>query len=153
MVKLREISSIEHGLTEAIKNLKSKVIEEATGKSESFIRKCSDPDLDQQLDHRDAVKIDKACVERGLTPYLLRAHEYIILKEIKNTKADQQDLNELLIKFTILHGQLMDVINSSRNPYGHKGESISAVEKKEIFSAFDSLENKILKIKTTIENS
>ena len=28
MAKLREISSIEHGLTEAIKNLKSKVIEE-----------------------------------------------------------------------------------------------------------------------------
>tara|TARA_A100001037_G_scaffold294895_1_gene313300 strand:+ start:390 stop:851 length:462 start_codon:yes stop_codon:yes gene_type:complete len=153
MAKLRQISSIEHGLTEAIKNLKSKVIEEVTGKSESFLRKCSDPDLDQQLDHKDAVKIDKACVERGLTPYLLRAHEYIILKELKNTKASQQDLNELLIKFTILHGQLMDVINSAKNPEGHKGEQISAVEKKEIFDAFESLENKILKIKTTIERS
>ncbi len=140
MAKLREISSIEHGLTEAIKNLKSQVIEEVTGKSESFLRKCSDPDLDQQLDHKDAVKIDKACVERGLTPYLLRAHEYIILKEIKNTKANQQDLNDLLIKFTILHGQLMDVINSAKSPEGHKGESISAVEKKEIFSAFEALE-------------
>ena len=153
MAKLREISSIEHGLTEAIKNLKSQVIEEVTGKSESFLRKCSDPDLDQQLDHKDAVKIDKACVERGLTPYLLRAHEYIILKEIKNTKSNQQDLNDLLIKFTILHGQLMDVINSAKSPEGHKGESISAVEKKEIFSAFEALEHKILKIKTTIENS
>ena len=87
MAKLRQISSIEHGLTEAIKNLKSTVIEEVTGKSESFLRKCGDPDLDQQLDHKDAVKIDKACVERGLTPYLLRTHEYIILKELKNTKA------------------------------------------------------------------
>ena len=76
-------STIEHGLTEAVKQLKSKVIEEVTGKSESFIRKCSDPDLDQQLDHRDAVKIDRACVERGLTPFLLRAREYIILKELK----------------------------------------------------------------------
>ena len=37
----------------------------------------SDPDLDQQLDHRDAVKIDKACIENGLTPFLLRAHEYL----------------------------------------------------------------------------
>ena len=81
MAKIREISSIERGLSEAIKNLKSQVIEEVTGKSESFIRKCSDPDLDQQLDHKDAVKIDKACVERGLTPYLLRAQEYIILKD------------------------------------------------------------------------
>ena len=153
MVKLRQISSIEHGLTEAIKDLKSQVIEEVTGKSESFIRKCSDPDLDQQLDHRDAVKIDKACVERGLTPYLLRAHEYIILKEIKKIKTDQENLNELLIKFTILHGQLMDVISTAKNSEGHKGESISSVEKKEIFDAFEALENKILKIKTTIENS
>ena len=146
MAKIREISSIERGLSEAIKDLKSKVIEEVTGKSESFIRKCSDPDLDQQLDHRDAVKIDRACVERGLTPYLLRAHEYIILKELKN-------LNELLIKFTILHGQLMDVINSAKSKEGHKGENISSVEKKEIFEAFEALENKVLKIKTTIERS
>ena len=153
MAKIRDISSIEHGLNEAIKNLKSKIIEEATGKSESFIRKCSDPDLDQQLDHRDAVKIDRACVERGLTPYLLRAHEYIILKEIKKIKTGQEDLNELLIKFTILHGQLMDVISSAKSSEGHKGKSISSVEKKEIFEAFEALENKILKIKTTIENS
>ncbi len=153
MAKIREISSIERGLSEAIKNLKSKVIEEVTGKSESFIRKCSDPDLDQQLDHRDAVKIDKACVEKGLTPYLLRAHEYIILKELKNLKVDQENLNELLIKFTILHGQLMDVINTAKSKEGHKGENISSVEKKEIFDAFESLENKILKIKTTIERN
>ena len=153
MAKIREISSIERGLSEAIKDLKSKVIEEVTGKSESFIRKCSDPDLDQQLDHRDAVKIDRACVERGLTPYLLRAHEYIILKELKNLKVDQENLNELLIKFTILHGQLMDVINSAKTKEGHKGENISSVEKKEIFEAFEALENKILKIKTTIERS
>ncbi len=153
MAKIREISSIERGLSEAIKDLKSKVIEEVTGKSESFIRKCSDPDLDQQLDHRDAVKIDKACVEKGLTPYLLRAHEYIILKELKNLKVDQENLNELLIKFTILHGQLMDVINTAKSKEGHKGENISSVEKKEIFDAFESLENKILKIKTTIERN
>ena len=153
MAKLREISSIEHGLAEAIKDLKSKVIEEVTGKSESFIRKCSDTDLDQQLDHRDAVKIDRACVERGLTPYLLRAHEYIILKELKKVETDQENLNELLIKFTILHGQLMDVINSAKNKEGHKGENISSVEKKEIFEAFEALENKILKIKATVERS
>ena len=153
MAKIREISSIERGLSEAIKNLKSQVIEEVTGKSESFLRKCSDPDLNQQLDHKDAVKIDKACVERGLTPYLLRAHEYIILKELKSTKANPEDLSDLLIKFTILHGQLMDVINSAKNPSGHKGENISSVEKKEIFESFEALESKILKIKTTIENS
>ena len=81
MAKNRELSSIEHGLAEAIRNLKAEVMEEVTGKSESYIRKCSDPDLEQQLDHRDAVKIDKACVENGLAPYLLNSHNYIIMKE------------------------------------------------------------------------
>jgi len=151
MAKIRDLSTIENGLAEAIKSLKSKVIEEVTGKSESFIRKCSDPDLDQQLDHRDAVKIDKACVERGLMPYMLRSHTFIIEKELKKLKGDNQDINELLIKFTILHGQLMDAIQSAKNPIGEKGSSVSAAEKKEIFDAFQKLESKILKIKTTIE--
>ena len=97
------------------------------------------------MDHKDAVKIDKACVERGLTPYLLRAHEYIILKELKNTKANPEDLSDLLIKFTILHGQLMDVINSAKNPDGHKGENISSVEKKEIFNLLKLWRVKYLK--------
>ena len=153
MAKIREISSIEHGLAEAIKNLKAELIEKATGKSESFIRKCSDHDLDQQLDHRDAVKIDRACIENGLTPYLLRAHEYIILKELENSKAQNHDVNELLVKFTILHGELMSAINKARNPAGDKCDAISTAEKKEIFDAFHALENKILKIKTTIEKN
>ena len=89
---------------------KTEIIEEVTGKSESYIRKCSDPDLDQQLDHRDAIKIDKACVERGLSPYLLRSHEYIILKELKKTKLEDQSMNELLVQFTISLGKLLDSI-------------------------------------------
>ena len=153
MVKIREISSIEHGLAEAIKHLKADLIEKATGKSESFIRKCSDPDLDQQLDHRDAVKIDKACIENGITPFLLRAHEYIILKELENSKSQNHDINELLVKFSILCGELMSAINKARSEGGDKGEDISAAEKKEIFDAFHALENKILKIKTTIEKN
>ena len=72
---------------------------------------------------------------------------------MKKVETDKENLSELLIKFTILHGQLMDVINSSRSEGGHKGKNISAVEKKEIFESFEALENKILKIKTTIENS
>jgi hypothetical protein len=83
----------------------------------------------------------------------LRAHEYIILKELKKIKTNSENLSELLIKFTILHGQLMDVINSSKTNSSHKGKEISSIEKKEIFQAFEALENKILKIKTTIENS
>ena len=151
MAKNRELSSIEHGLAEAIKNLKTEIIEEVTGKSESYIRKCSDPDLDQQLDHRDAIKIDKACVERGLSPYLLRSHEYIILKELKKTSFEDQSMNELLVQFTISLGKLLDSIKSAKNPKGEKGKIISAAEKKEIYDAFHEFENKILKVKTSID--
>ena len=110
MPKPRDISSVEAGLSLAIKNNKDKVMI-ATGKSESYLRKCSDPNLPQQLDHKDAIKIDRACIEAGLMPYLFEAHRAIIVSELKKIKGSNEDLNDLLIKFTILHGRLMDSLN------------------------------------------
>ena len=133
--------------------VKTEIIEEVTGKSESYIRKCSDPDLDQQLDHRDAIKIDKACIERGLSPYLLRSHEYIILKELKKTSFENQSMNELLVQFTISLGKLLDSIKTAKSSKSEKGPLVSAAEKKEIYDAFHELENKILKVKSSIEKS
>ena len=153
MVKNRELSSIEHGLAEAIKNLKSELIEEVTGKSESYIRKCSDPDLEQQLDHRDAVKIDKACIENGLAPYLLNSHTYIITKELAKANLGNQSINELLVQFTISMGKLLDTIKTAKSAKGEKGEAISAAEKKEIYEALHELEDKIVKVKTSVEKS
>ena len=153
MVKNRELSTIEHGLAEAIKNLKAEVIEEVTGKSESYIRKCSDPDLEQQLDHRDAVKIDKACIENDLAPYLLNSHNYIIMKELAKANLGNQSINELLVQFTISMGKLLDSIKTAKSSKGEKGQLISAAEKKEIYEAFHELENKILKVKTSVEKS
>ena len=153
MAKIRELSSIENGLAEAIKNLKSKIIEEVTGKSESYIRKCSDPDLEQQLDHRDAVKIDKACIKKGLAPYLLNSHNYIILKELEKANIENQSINELLVQFTISLGKLLDSIKTAKSSKGEKGEAISAAEKKEIYEALHELENKIIKVKTSVEKS
>ena len=153
MAKNRELSTIEHGLAEAIKNLKAEVIEEVTGKSESYIRKCSDPDLEQQLDHKDAVKIDKACIAKGLDPYLLNSHQYIILKELEKANLGNQSINELLVQFTISLGKLLDSIKTAKSLKGDKGEAISAAEKKEIYEAFHELENKILKVKHSVEKS
>jgi hypothetical protein len=153
MAKNRELSTIEHGLAEAIKNLKAEVIEEVTGKSESYIRKCSDPDLEQQLDHIDAVKIDKACIENGLAPYLLNSHNYIIMKELAKANLGNQSINELLVQFTISMGKLLDSIKTAKSSKGEKGEAISAAEKKEIYEALHELENKILKVKNSVEKS
>ena len=151
MPKTRDISSVEAGLSLAIKNNKDKVMI-ATGKSESYLRKCSDPNLPQQLDHKDAIKIDRACIEAGLMPYLFEAHRAIIVSELKKIKGSNEDLNDLLIKFTILHGRLMDSIKSAKSSKGDQGIKISAAEKKDIFDAFEKLETKILKIKKTIED-
>jgi hypothetical protein len=153
MAKNRELSSIEHGLAEAIRNLKTEVIEEVTGKSESYIRKCSDPDLEQQLDHRDAVKIDKACIENGLAPYLLNSHNYIIMKELAKANLGNQSINELLVQFTISMGKLLDTIKTAKSSKGEKGGVISAAEKKEIYEALHELEDKIVKVKTSVEKS
>ena len=153
MAKNRELSSIEHGLAEAIRNLKAEVIEEVTGKSESYIRKCSDPDLEQQLDHRDAVKIDKACIKKGLDPYLLNSHQYIILKEIEKASLGNQSINELLVQFTISLGKLLDSIKTAKSSKGEKGEAISTAEKKKIHEALHELEDKIIKVKTSVEKS
>ena len=46
----------------------------------------------------------------------------------------------MLVKFSILCGELMSAINNARNPDGEKGDAISAAEKKEIFDAFHALE-------------
>ena len=48
----------------------------------------------------------------------------------------------------------MDVINSDKKYLMDiKAKKYQNIEKKEIFDAFEALENKILKIKTTIERS
>ena len=45
----------------------------------------------------------------------------------------------------------MDAIQSAKKPSGDKGSSVSVAEKKEIFEAFNALENKILKLKNAVE--
>ena len=153
MTKLRDLSSIESGLAEAIRLLKNKGIEDSTGKSSSFIRKCSDPKLDQQIDHRDSIKIDKACIQKGIGHPLLQAHQYIIANEIENIDTIPNDMDDLLVKFTILHGKLMGKIKNATDPDSPKGSSIDASEKKEIFESVHDLEKKITKIKQIIEKS
>lgn len=152
MTKVRNISSIESGLAEAIKLLKDKGIEEATGKSSSFFRKCSDPKLEQEIDHKDSIKIDKICVQQNKGHPLLTAHQYIISKELE--KIDTvTDVDDLLVKFTILHGRLMGKIKSATDPIGDSGQNVTALEKKDIFDALHDLERKLSKIKQIIEKS
>ncbi|MDC1134624.1 hypothetical protein OAS68_00170 [Candidatus Pelagibacter sp.] len=154
MAKIRKISSIENGLAEVIKILSEEEIEEAIGKSVSFLRKCSDPDQPQQIDHNDSIKLDLACIKKKKAPPLLNSHEYIMSTLVDNNKINSDDdLDSVLVKFTILHGKLVEVIKKAQDPNSDKGEEISAVEKKEIFESIKSIEDKIMKLKISIDKN
>jgi hypothetical protein len=152
MAKIRKAASIESGLMEVLKILTEDEIQAAIGKGDSYIRKCSNPDLPQEIDHNDSFKLDKACLAKGKAPPLLTAHEYMIAHEFKKKDdIEFKDINEMLVKSTILHGKLTELVNVARNPDSDQGKDISNLEKKEIFEAITDLENKILKIKLTID--
>ena len=152
MAKIRKISSIENGIAEVIKILNEDEIEEAIGKGISFLRKCSDPDQPQQIDHNDSIKLDLACVKKKKAPPLLNSHEYIMSANVAELDVqNDDDLDAVLVKFTILHGKLVEVIKKAQEPSSDKGEEISVIEKKEIFEAIKSIEDKIMKLKISID--
>ena len=152
MAKIRKTASIENGLMEVLKILNEEEIQAAIGKGSSYIRKCSNPDLPQQIDHNDSFLLDKACIEKGKAPPLLTSHEFMIAKEFDKVEtAAAKDISQILVRSTILHGKLTELIHNAQNPKSDKGETISVLEKKEINEAITDLENKIMKIKMTID--
>ena len=152
MAKIRKTASIENGIMQVLKILSEEEIKNAIGKSSSYLRKCSNPDLQQQIDHNDSIKLDLACIKKGKTPPFYTTHEYIVVNEFENTNVHAaNDIDELLVKSTILHGKLTEVVKLAEDPSSEKGSEISQLEKKEIMQAIKNLENKILKIKLTID--
>ena len=151
MVKIRKAASLENGLADVIKILSEDEIEATIGKSVSFLRKCSDPDQPQQIDHKYSFKLDEACIAKNKAPPMLSAHRFMISQIFDNKKHQENDVDDMLVKFTILHGRLNEVINNAHDEQGDDGKDISELEKKEIFEALKKLEDKILKIKLTID--
>ena len=152
MAKIRKTASIENGLMEVLKILNEEEVQAAIGKSASYIRKCSNPDLPQQIDHNDSFLLDKACIEKGKAPPLLTSHEFMIAKEFDKVEtAAAKDISQILVRSTILHGKLTELIHNAQDPKSDRGETISVFEKKEINEAITDLENKIMKIKMTID--
>jgi len=153
MAKIRKIASIENGLMEVITVLSEEEIQETIGKGSSYIRKCSNPDLPQQIDHNDSFKLDRACIKKGKGHPLLTSHEYMIAQELKKFEGNQDnDIDEMLVRSTILHGKLTEVVKQSEDPKSDRGKEVSPLEKKEIMKAIKDVEDKILKIKLTIDS-
>jgi len=153
--KIRKIASIEKGLEDVLKALGEKEIKDAIGKTKDYIAKCSDPEpadgIKRSIDHYQSVALDRACVRKGISPPLLTAHQYMIDEEKSKHQSNLADINKLLVRFTILDGDLKKVIEKSTDPKGPEGEKITKVEKKKIFDSIKAIEDKILKIKLAID--
>ena len=152
MAKIRKTASIENGIMQVLKILNEDEIQAAIKKGSSYLRKCSNPDLQQQIDHKDSIKLDLACIKKGKAPPLFNTHEYIVLKDLENLTPNQQnDIDEMLVKSTILHGKLTEVVKDAEDPNSDSGVEMSKLEKKEIMEAIKNLEDKIMKIKITVD--
>ena len=152
MAKIRKQASVENGIMEVLKILSEDEIQEAIGKSSSYLRKCSNPDLQQELDHNDSIKLDIKCMKKGKGHPLCTSHEYIMINESVNIiDHKENDIDDMLVKSNILHGKLSEAVKLAEDPKGEAGKEISKLEKKEIMKAIKNLENKILKIKLTVD--
>ena len=151
MAKIRKLASIEKGLEEITRILTEEEIKKAINKGGSYIRKCSDPDPDsdgikRNIDHVDSIELDKACVKKGFAPPLLTSHQYII--DQQKTELDSNELNDvsrMLVKFSILEGDLNKFIIDATDPLGPGGEKMTQTEKKKYLNLLKKLRIKFLK--------
>jgi hypothetical protein len=153
MATIRKTASIENGIMRVLKILNDEEIQAAIGKTSSYLRKCSNPnDPDRHIDHNDSIKLDIACIKKGKAPPLLRAHEYIVSNVADNLESHKlNDIDGMLVKSTILHGKLTEVVKLAEDPKSDEGKEISKLEKKKIIEAIKNLEDKIMKIKITVD--
>ncbi len=135
-IELKKSKLKEKGLEDVLKALNEEEIKNAIGKTKDYVAKCSDPDpadkITRNIDHYQSVALDKACVAKGISPPMLTAHQYMIDEEKSKHQSDLGDLNRLLVRFTILDGDLKKVIDKAQDPKGPGKEKITALEKKNI---------------------
>ena len=158
MPKIRKIASIERGLEEVVQSLTEEEIKQAINKGSSYVRKCSDPSPDndgikRNIDHIDSVKLDIKCIQKGISPPLLTAHQFMVDQEKSENRTNFGEVNQMLVKFSILEGELNKVVIEATDPKSPDGEKITALEKKKVFEAIKNIEDKILKIKLVIDKS
>ena len=158
MPKIRKIASIERGLEEVVQSLTEEEIKQAINKGASYVRKCSDPQPDndgvkRNIDHVGSVKLDIKCIEKGISPPLLTAHQFIIDQAKSEHKTNLGEVNEMLVKFSILEGELNKVVIQATDPKSPSGKKIDDLEKKKVFEAIKNIEDKILKIKLAIDKN
>lgn len=148
---VRDFLSIEQALKAIIKDIKNEGFKEATGKSESHFRKCSDvTDENHHIHHQDSIDIDRYCATRGMGTPMLDIHEAILEAEkLKNKKIE--NVSETLITIGARIGKLMDTTQKAIDPSSQDGKDLSQSEKDKIHKAIREVEAKILKLKYIVD--
>ena len=77
----------------------------------------------------------------------------MIDQEKSKNQSNFGEVNQMLVKFSILEGELNKVVIEVTDPKSPDGEKITALEKKKVFEAIKNIEDKILKIKLAIDKS
>ena len=151
MTKKREVLSIEFTLSQIINKLDPEEVKNATSKSISHFRKCSDPeDKNHTLFLKDAIKLDILLQNKKLGTPFLDLIEIILNSELKKNN-NYSDIKSVLINLGGRMGDLMDTTLDAINPAGTQGVKITLDEKKEVFKAIAELEEKISNLKLSIK--
>ena len=148
----RKLVSLESALKEVIKDLKTDALKDATGKSESHFRKCSDENDAQDIHHIDSIKIDIECLKRGLGNPMLSAHEDMLeatSPEYKNL----DNASNTLINIGAKIGKLMETTQKAIGDDSDLGKKLSQKEKQLIHKSIDEVEEKILQLKVIVDKN
>ena len=150
---LRKLISLENALKNAINDLKDEGLREATGKSASHFRKCTDVNnKDNNIHHRDSIEIDKFCLKKGYGNPMLVAHESILEAErIKLNKFE--DASNTLINIGAKIGRLMETTQKAIEDDSDRGKNLSQQEKQSIHKSIDEVEEKILQLKVIVDKN
>lgn len=150
---LRKLLSLEIALKNAINDLKDEGLKEATGKSESHYRKCSDENNpDNNIHHKDSLEIDKLCLKKGFGTPMLTAHESII--EAEKIKLNNfENTSNTLINIGARIGKLMEITQNAFDNDSEMGKKLSQREKKLIHKSIDEVEEKIIQLKLIIDKN
>ena len=65
------------------------------------------------------------CIEKGISPPLLTAHQFIIDQAKSEHKTNLGDVNHMLVKFSVLEGELNKVVIEATDPASPDGEKMT----------------------------
>tara|TARA_Y100000022_G_C13138063_1_gene323612 strand:- start:261 stop:725 length:465 start_codon:yes stop_codon:yes gene_type:complete len=148
--KIRDFLSLEEALSYAIEQLGDEIIEKATEKSSSYIRKCSDPDSPQILPYQLAMKIDLECLKLNKGTPLFSFYQHQLIMSMKDVNIEER-LNDVVGQMSAKALLIVDRVIQAMNKFDTNEGKISKADLKEISEAIKQMEEKILKVKVKVE--